>query len=233
MVYALLRPFLKQLDAEDAHRLAILSLKAWPLGGSARADGALATTVAGLSFPNPLGIAAGFDKDAEVPDALLGVGFGFAEVGSITPLPQSGNPRPRLFRLEEDRGVINRMGFNNGGAEAAVARLARRARRPGIVGINIGANKDSPDRVGEQYLSEFSVDRAPRWSELRVKLISRSVASLFISLLSFVMAGCSVPLEKLYGTYVASYPFGTETITLHRDGSFIQHVVVNGKSATA
>lgn len=149
MVYALLRPILKQLDAEDAHRLAILSLKAWPLGGTDRADGPLATEVAGLSFPNPLGMAAGFDKDAEVPDALLGVGFGFAEVGSITPLPQSGNPRPRLFRLEEDRGVINRMGFNNGGAEAAVARLARRSARPGIVGINIGANKDSVDRVAD------------------------------------------------------------------------------------
>lgn len=149
MVYALLRPLLRQLDAEDAHRLAILSLKAWPLGGTARADGPLATTVAGLTFPNPLGMAAGFDKDAEVPDALLGVGFGFAEVGSITPLPQSGNPRPRLFRLDEDRGVINRMGFNNGGAEAAVARLARRKGRPGIVGINIGANKDSPDRVAD------------------------------------------------------------------------------------
>ena len=149
MVYALLRPVLRQLDAEDAHRLAILSLKAWPLGGTARADGPLATTVAGLDFPNPLGMAAGFDKDAEVPDALLGVGFGFAEVGSITPLPQSGNPRPRLFRLDEDRGVINRMGFNNGGAEAAVARLARRKGRPGIVGINIGANKDSVDRVAD------------------------------------------------------------------------------------
>src|SRR5690606_33960836 len=111
--------------------------------------------VAGIRFPNPLGMAAGFDKDAQVPDAVLGLGFGFAEVGSITPLPQPGNPRPRLFRLEEDRAVINRMGFNNGGAALAARRLRARRGKPGaldgrgkgIVGINIGANKDSADRI--------------------------------------------------------------------------------------
>ncbi len=149
MLYSLLRPVLFLLDPEDAHRLALAALKALPLAGTERCDGALATRVAGLDFPNPLGMAAGFDKDAEVPDALLGAGFGFAEVGSITPLPQAGNPRPRLFRLAEDRAVINRMGFNNGGAEQAVKRLARRHGRPGVVGINIGANKDSPDRVAD------------------------------------------------------------------------------------
>jgi len=106
-------------------------------------------TVAGLRFANSVGVAAGFDKDAEVPDALLALGFGFAEVGSITPRPQAGNPRPRLFRLVEDRAVINRMGFNNGGAEAALARLMARAGRPGIVGVNIGANKDSADRIAD------------------------------------------------------------------------------------
>jgi dihydroorotate dehydrogenase len=105
--------------------------------------------VAGLAFPNPVGVAAGFDKDAEVPDALLGLGFGFTEVGSITPLPQAGNPKPRLFRLVEDQAVINRMGFNNGGAEAALARLQARAGRPGIVAVNIGANKDSADRIAD------------------------------------------------------------------------------------
>ncbi len=149
MLYALLRPLLALLDAEDAHRLAIAGLRLLPLHGSNRADGPLATSVAGLNFPNPLGMAAGFDKNAEVPDALLGIGFGFAEVGSITPLPQAGNPRPRLFRLAEDRAVINRMGFNNAGAEAAVERLARRRGQPGIVGINIGANKDSLDRIAD------------------------------------------------------------------------------------
>ena len=149
MLYALFRPLLALLDAEDAHSLAIAMLRLLPLHGSDRADGPLATSVAGLSFPNPLGMAAGFDKNGEVPDALLGIGFGFAEVGSITPLPQSGNPRPRLFRLTEDQAVINRMGFNNAGAEAAVERLVRRRGRPGIVGINIGANKDSLDRIAD------------------------------------------------------------------------------------
>lgn len=149
MLYSLLRPALFLIEPEKAHGLALTALKALPLTGSTCTDGPLATEVAGLRFPNPLGMAAGFDKDAEVPDALLGAGFGFAEVGSITPLPQRGNPRPRLFRLAEDRAVINRMGFNNGGAAKAVERLARRHGRPGIVGINIGANKDSADRVAD------------------------------------------------------------------------------------
>ncbi len=149
MLYSLIRPALFLLDAERAHGLALAALKALPLGGAARTCGPLATAVAGLSFPNPLGMAAGFDKNAEVPDALLGVGFGFAEVGSITPLPQAGNPKPRVFRLAEDRAIINRLGFNNGGAAAALHRLARRRGKPGIVGINIGANKDSPDRIAD------------------------------------------------------------------------------------
>lgn len=149
MVYSLFRPALFLLDPETAHGLTIAALKALPLRGSDRCHGPLATTVAGLQFPNPVGMAAGFDKDAEIPDALLGLGFGFAEVGSITPLPQPGNPRPRLFRLAADQAVINRMGFNNRGAERAVERLAQRHGRPGIVGINIGANKDSTDRIAD------------------------------------------------------------------------------------
>jgi len=148
--YRLFRPALFQLDAERAHGLAIAGLKLKGGGASERAaSGTLATNVAGIAFPSPLGLAAGFDKDGEVADAVLGLGFGFAEVGSITPLPQSGNPRPRLFRLAEDRAVINRMGFNNGGAEAAAIRLATRLDRPGVVGINIGANKDSADRIAD------------------------------------------------------------------------------------
>ena len=153
MFYPLLRPALFLLDAERAHQVSLAALKVLPPRGSASTQSKLASEVAGLRFPNPLGMAAGYDKDGEVPDALLGLGFGFAEVGSITPLPQTGNPRPRLFRLIEDRAVINRMGFNNHGAEAAVARLtARKGRgqgRPGIVGINLGANKDSPDRIAD------------------------------------------------------------------------------------
>jgi len=140
------------------------------------AAGALAIDVAGLGFPNPLGMAAGFDKDAEVPDQLLGLGFGFAEVGSITPRPQAGNPRPRLFRLVEDRAVINRMGFNNGGAEVARDRLVRRAGRPGIVGINIGANKDSEDRIAD-YVTMTRV-MAPLASYLAVNISSPNTPGL-------------------------------------------------------
>jgi len=149
MLYSLLRPALFGLDAETAHGLALSTLRLSPFGHPARPGGPLATTIAGIDFPNPVGMAAGFDKDGQAPDALLGLGFGFVEVGSITPLPQAGNPKPRLFRLVKDRAVINRMGFNNDGAEQAVARLALRHGRPGVVGINIGANKDSADRVAD------------------------------------------------------------------------------------
>jgi len=146
VIYALFRPILFRCDAESAHGLALRALRHWPKGAPPAAGGPLAIRVAGIDFPNPVGMAAGFDKDAEVPDALLALGFGFAEVGSVTPRPQPGNPKPRLFRLVEDRAVINRMGFNNGGLDAAHARLAARKRR-GVVGANVGANKDAPDRV--------------------------------------------------------------------------------------
>ena len=149
MLYSLIRPALFMLDAERAHGLAIKALKAMPAGKPVASGGPLETQVAGIAFPNPVGMAAGFDKDAEVADALLGLGFGFVEVGSITPRPQPGNPKPRLFRLEEDRALINRMGFNNGGAEAAAARIAARGNRAGVLGINIGANKDSADRIAD------------------------------------------------------------------------------------
>ncbi len=139
-------------DAETAHGMSIAALKSGLLPACRQsADSRLAVTVAGLRFPNPLGMAAGYDKNAEVPDALLRLGFGFAEVGTLTPKPQSGNPKPRIFRLERDMAVINRLGFNNEGHEAAFARLS--ARQPsGIVGVNIGANKDSADRIGDYVL---------------------------------------------------------------------------------
>jgi dihydroorotate dehydrogenase len=149
MLFRLIRPLVFTLDPESAHRLSLGALRILPAAAPPPLGGPLATQVAGIAFPNPLGMAAGFDKDGEVPDALLGLGFGFAEVGSITPLPQSGNPKPRLFRLTEDRAVINRMGFNNGGAEEAARRLEARKDRGGIVGINIGANKDSSDRIAD------------------------------------------------------------------------------------
>ncbi|EIG60749.1 quinone-dependent dihydroorotate dehydrogenase [Bradyrhizobium canariense] len=146
---ALSLPVLRWLDPEDAHRLAIQGLRFLPPGKPHADDPKLAVRAFGLNFPNPIGMAAGFDKSAEVPDALLRLGFGFVEIGSVTPKPQSGNPRPRLFRLERDEAVINRMGFNNDGAETALRRLAARAQHGGIVGVNVGANKDSPDRVND------------------------------------------------------------------------------------
>lgn len=145
-LYPFLRPLFFSLDAERAHKLSIAGLKALPARKPPSFDPVLASDVAGLRFPSPVGLAAGYDKDAEVFDAMLGHGFGYVEVGTLTPKAQPGNPKPRMFRLVEDAAVINRLGFNNGGQEAALARL--RARRGGgIVGVNIGANKDSPDRI--------------------------------------------------------------------------------------
>jgi len=175
MTYALLRPLLFRLDPEKAHTLSIAALKLMPRSVPTP-PGPLAVDVAGLTFPNPLGLAAGFDKDGEVPDAILGLGFGFAEVGSITPLPQAGNPKPRLFRLAEDRAVINRMGFNNGGAEAALARLTARRARGGIVGINIGANKDSTDRIADY--AHMARVMAPLASYLAVNVSSPNTPGL-------------------------------------------------------
>ena len=149
LAFALARPVLHSLDAETAHGLTIRALNIVPrLGANASYDG-LAVNAFGLSFPNPLGLAAGFDKNAEVPDAMLGLGLGFTEIGTVTPKPQAGNPRPRLFRLPEDNAVINRMGFNNEGHVAALRRLEARKGRAGIVGVNIGANKDAADRIGD------------------------------------------------------------------------------------
>ena len=142
-------PLLRWFDPEDAHRLAIHGLKLLPPVRLRPDDPKLAVRAFGLNFPNPIGMAAGFDKSAEAPDALLRLGFGFVEIGTVTPKPQAGNPRPRLFRLERDEAVVNRMGFNNDGAEAVLRRLAGRAHLAGIVGVNVGANKDSDDRVAD------------------------------------------------------------------------------------
>ena len=142
-------PLLRWFDPEDAHRMAIQGLRLLPPMRARPDDSKLAVRAFGLNFPNPIGMAAGFDKSAEAPDALLRLGFGFVEIGSVTPKPQAGNPRPRLFRLERDEAVINRMGFNNDGAEAVLRRLASRAHLGGIVGVNVGANKDSADRVAD------------------------------------------------------------------------------------
>jgi dihydroorotate dehydrogenase len=143
------RPLMRVLDAEDAHALAVKALRFMPLARPGREPRELGVRAFGLNFPNPVGIAAGFDKNAQVPDALLRLGFGFVEIGTVTPRAQTGNPRPRLFRLESDEGVINRLGFNNDGEAAVLARLAARASHGGIVGVNVGANRDSSDRAAD------------------------------------------------------------------------------------
>jgi dihydroorotate dehydrogenase len=142
-------PLLRWFDPEDAHRMAIQGLRLLPPVRLKPDDQKLAVRAFGLNFSNPIGMAAGFDKSAEAPDALLRLGFGFVEIGTVTPKPQTGNPRPRLFRLERDEAVVNRMGFNNDGAEAVLRRLASRAHLSGIVGVNVGANKDSDDRTAD------------------------------------------------------------------------------------
>ena len=160
-------PLLLAMEPERAHRATIRALQLMPKRSCAADDAGLGVEAFGLQFPNPLGMAAGFDKNAEVPDALLRLGFGFTEVGTLTPLAQAGNPRPRVFRLAQDGGLINRLGFNNAGHAAALARLAARGRAGGIVGVNIGANKDSADRAGDyvqgitafaQHASYFTVN---------------------------------------------------------------------------
>ena len=148
MIYPLLRPLLFALDPETAHGAAVVALKSGLLPRAPAPHPSLRRRLLGLDFPNPVGLAAGFDKNAEVRDAALALGFGFVEVGTVTPRPQPGNPRPRMFRLVMDRAIINRLGFNNEGHEAVYARLAARERK-GIVGVNLAANKDSTDRVAD------------------------------------------------------------------------------------
>lgn len=176
MLFDLIRPAIFALDPERAHRMTIAALKLLPGGSPPASDPTLVTEIAGIHFPNPVGLAAGYDKDAEVPDAMLGLGFGSVEIGSVTPLPQAGNPKPRLFRLAEDRAVINRMGFNNAGAEAAQQRLQNRAGRTGIVGVNIGANKDSADRIADYATMTRAM--APLASYLAVNISSPNTPGL-------------------------------------------------------
>lgn len=148
-LFGLARPLIHKLDAEQAHRLTIAALAAAPPLRPATDPPSLAVEAFGLRFANPVGLAAGFDKNAEAIDGALGLGFGFVEIGGVTPLPQPGNPRPRVFRLPEDEAVINRYGLNSEGMEAVAARLAARRKKGGIVGVNLGANKDSADRSAD------------------------------------------------------------------------------------
>lgn len=159
-LFSLAKPALHALDAETAHQLTIRSLALMPATPAPKDDARLAIDVFGHHFPNPVGLAAGFDKQCEVPDQLLSLGFGFVELGGVVPKPQEGNPRPRVFRLTQDEAVINRFGLNSDGLEVARERLSRRFGRPGVVGVNIGANKESNDRIADyvtciQALSGF------------------------------------------------------------------------------
>jgi dihydroorotate dehydrogenase len=146
--YALARPALFRMDPERAHALTLAILRTLPLPAGAADHPSLSVTAFGLRFPNAVGLAAGFDKNAGVVDPMLRLGFGFVEVGSLTPRPQPGNPRPRLFRLARDSAIINRLGFNNDGHAAALVRLRAR-RQAGIVGVNVGANRDSDDKASD------------------------------------------------------------------------------------
>lgn len=152
-MFALVKPFLHALNPEAAHTLTIAALASGLHPRNREPDDpSLAIRLFGLDFPNPVGIAAGFDKNAQAPGAMSGLGFGFAEVGTVTPRPQDGNPKPRIFRLSGHNAVINRLGFKNEGHEACLVRLKNCGNADGIVGVNVGANKDSEDRVGD-YLA--------------------------------------------------------------------------------
>lgn len=147
-LFQLARPALYSLDPENAHNLVLKGLAFMPACAPVR-DSRLGRRLFGIDFPNPVGLAAGFDKNGVVCDGLLGLGFGFVELGTVTPRPQNGNPRPRLFRLDREQAIINRLGFNNFGAEALLERLEQRRGRPGIVGVNLGANRDSQNRIAD------------------------------------------------------------------------------------
>ncbi len=209
-LYPLIRPALRWLPAEAAHEL---SLRALELGAGRFLDDAitqdpdppiLAQRLWGLDFPNPVGLAAGYDKDARVPDAMFVLGFGFVEIGTVTARPQPGNPKPRLFRLEQDQAIINRMGFNSGGLDAVVSRVSRRV-RAGIVGINLGKNRDSPDagidyaegvrrtaRLADYLVINVSSPNTPGLRDLQAGAVLRSLLGRLID--ARQEAGASVPL---------------------------------------
>lgn len=201
MSYRLIRPLLFALDAERAHNLSIAALRMMPTAAAAKADPMLTTRVAGITFPNPVGLAAGYDKDGRVAHKMHGLGFGFAELGTLTPLAQPGNPQPRLFRLKEDRAVINRFGFNNGGQGAACDRIARYRRPKGkgpVIGINIGANKDATGngRGVADYVTGVQV-MAPLADYLTVNISSPNTPGLR------ALQGRG-PLDELLGAVMAA-----------------------------
>lgn len=158
-------PLLHKFDAETAHGLGLKALSLLPALPPCKEDARLHVEAFGLHFPNPLGLAAGMDKNALAPEQFLSAGFGFVEVGTLTPLPQQGNPKPRMFRLSQDEGVINRLGFNNAGHAAALARLQR---KKGLIGVNIGANKDTQDRVADYVLGIHAFSAVAKYFTINI-----------------------------------------------------------------
>jgi dihydroorotate dehydrogenase len=206
ILWRLVSPLVARLEPETAHRLTIRALQSGVLRARTEDDDPrLAIRRFGIDFPNPVGLAAGADKNAESPDGALALGLGFVEVGTVTPRPQAGNPRPRLFRLDEDRAIINRMGFNNDGCEAVLARLAAR-RGNGIVGVNIGANRDSADRIDDYVkglaafgpvASYIAVNvSSPNTPGLR-NLQARSELEALVARLNETRAGLPAPVPLL------------------------------------
>jgi dihydroorotate dehydrogenase len=209
-LYRLISPALRQLPRESAHELTLraLELGLGRLLGAATVPEpdppALAQRLWDLDFANPVGLAAGYDKDARVSDAMLRLGFGFVEVGTVTPRPQPGNSKPRLFRLEEDRAIINRMGFNSGGLDAACERLSRRI-GSGIVGVNLGKNRDTDDaacdyargilraaRLADYFVVNVSSPNTPGLRDLQHRTKLGSLLKRLISVRE--ETGCRVPL---------------------------------------
>lgn len=195
MIYRLISPLLFCMDAEQAHHLALAILRVTPAGSPFSQESSLHSRVAGIHFPNPVGLAAGFDKDGRVAHKMHHFGFGFSELGTLTPLPQGGNPKPRLFRLAEDRAVINRMGFNNGGQPDAVRRIASMPRAGRVIGINIGANKDASDRIADYVTGVKAM--APLADYLTVNISSPNTPGLR------ALQGRG-PLDELLGAVMAA-----------------------------
>ncbi|OJY65971.1 MAG: dihydroorotate dehydrogenase (quinone) [Sphingobium sp. 66-54] len=204
-MYRLIRPLLFAFDAETAHHLALAALRL-PLPRTAAPDPVLGQTLLGLHFASPVGLAAGFDKDGHVAHRMGALGFGFAELGTLTPRPQPGNPRPRLFRLAQDAAIINRMGFNNGGQTAACARLARHRIPAGFVlGINIGANKDAADRIADYEAGVRAM--SPYAHYLTVNISSPNTPGLRA-------LQSRAALDELLGRVMAARPAGGPPILL-------------------
>jgi dihydroorotate dehydrogenase len=168
-LYSLIRPFAFALDAEAAHRAALAALRMAPVRLAARFPDSLESKVAGIDFRTPVGLAAGFDKDALAPAQLLSLGFGFVEIGTVTPRAQAGNPKPCLFRLAEDRAIINRLGFNSGGQPAAFERLQRCSQVHGVIGVNLGANKGSKDRIADYVAGVRSMSPVAHYITINIR----------------------------------------------------------------